>query len=199
MYIHVMPDEPDEELAKSEGGPPPIRAGVEDEWLAANVRERRTALGLSQGEIARRMADLGWPWYQQTVRRIEQGSRKAVAGEAQALARILGTTVDRLMMPGREASIAGLLEMKTHSAIDAWENIAGWTASLEAAQHHLAHTIAEAEGSPYRDSPLVAGLLTEARQVLALTAESAIADLLEDDSRDGQNDGGEDENPRRSS
>lgn len=172
-----MPDMQEEKKGEgTEGGPPPIRAGVEDEWLAANVRERRTALGLSQGEVARRMSELGWPWYQQTVRRIEDGSRKAGAGEAKALSRILGTTVDRLMMPGREASTAGVLEMTAHAVFSAWENLAGWTEGLESAQRRLKHAVDEAELGPYADSPLVAGLLTEARQALSLTAEGAVAD-----------------------
>lgn len=169
-----MPDNLQEKAEEPEGGPPPIRAGVEDDWLAANVRERRVRLGLSQGEIARRMADLGWPWYQQTVRRIEDGSRRAGAGEAKALARILGTTVDRLMMPGREASAAGLLEMAAQNAHDAWENISGWTGVLTAAQRELRLISAEAE--PYRDSPLITGLLREAREALKLTPESAVED-----------------------
>lgn len=170
-----MPDSL-QEKEEPEGGPPPIRAGVEDDWLAANVRERRVRLGLSQGEIARRMADLGWPWYQQTVRRIEEGSRKAGAGEAKALARILGTTVDRLMMPGREASAAGLLEMAAQNAHDAWGNISGWTAVLTAAQRELRLISAEAQRAEYRDSPLITGLLGEAREALKLTPESAVED-----------------------
>lgn len=169
-----MPDSEHEKAEETEGGPPPIRAGVEDGWLAANVREMRGSLGLSQGEIARRMSDLGWPWYQQTVRRIEDGTRKAGAGEAKALARILGTSVDRLMMPGREASSAGLLERAMGPALRAWEEISGWTAELEAAQHRLALTIDQIERGEYRDSPLVARLLGEARKALGLTAESAV-------------------------
>lgn len=170
-----MADEPGKETQGTEGGPPPLKAGVEDTWLAGNIRERRKALQMSQGELARRMADLGWPWYQQTVRRAEDGSRKIIAGELKALARIFGTGTDRLMMPGREASAAALLEHSVHSAQEAWEQIARWTESFEAAQRQLSLTVSETGAADFRESPSIAALLKEARETLGLTAESAVA------------------------
>src|ERR1700749_5147214 len=89
--------------------PPPERAGVADEQFAAGVREQRELLKMSQGELARRMDARGFPYYQQTVRRIEDGRRKVSVGEAKAIAEILKTTVERLTWPTREASIAALL------------------------------------------------------------------------------------------
>lgn len=169
-----MPEsQSDAKTEDADNGAAGFRAGVEDDWLAANVRESRARLGLSQGEVARRMADLGWPWYQQTVRRIEEGSRRAGAGEAKALARIFGTTVDRLMMPGREASAGALLETRTARAYGAWEQISGATASLAAAQRQLSLTAGVAVAD-FPESPLIGRLLGEARRALALTAEGAV-------------------------
>ena len=96
--------EPD---AENEQAPRAEPAGLADERFAANIREERGRQKLSQGELARRMAERGFPYYQQTVRRIEEGRRKVSVGEAKALADILGTTMDRLTWPGRAASVAG--------------------------------------------------------------------------------------------
>jgi transcriptional regulator with XRE-family HTH domain len=57
-----------------------------DRSFAGMVHDGRKALKLSQGELARRMAGWGFPFYQQTVRRIEEGRRKVSVGEAAALA-----------------------------------------------------------------------------------------------------------------
>jgi DNA-binding transcriptional MerR regulator len=45
------------------------------------------------------MSARGFPYYQQTVRRIEDSQRKVSVGEAKALAEILGTTIDGLTEP----------------------------------------------------------------------------------------------------
>jgi DNA-binding transcriptional MerR regulator len=85
---------------KAEGeGPDAHPAGVVDELFAIQVRETRERLKMSQGELARQMSARGFPYYQQTVRRIEDSQRKVSVGEAKALAEILGTTIDRLTEP----------------------------------------------------------------------------------------------------
>lgn len=155
---------------------PGIRAGVEDRNLAGNVRELRRQRGWSQGELARRMAVLGWPWAQQTTRRVEEGSRKVSAGEAAALARVLGTTADRLLMPGQQASLAWLLSSFTARARRAHAEIARAAAVLEAAQRQVATSLAEAERSPWKDDPALAGLLADAREALALDAAAAVGE-----------------------
>lgn len=164
---------------------PQIKAGIEDRNLAENVREQRAKLGWSQGEVARRMKALGWPWYQQTVRGVESGTRKVSAGEAAALARILGTSVDRLMMPGRQASIAYLLDSFTAKAHEAYGQVAAWTASLEAARRQLAHTVSEAEASPWAEAPEFAGLVRAAGEACGLDPEDAVAEGIEDAAPDG--------------
>lgn len=182
-----MAVEQHQEPEDTEGGAPILKAGIEDAWLAENIRERRLSfrmpdgkIKMPQGELARRMADLGWPWSQQTTRKVEDGTRKVAAGEAAALARIFGTSVDRLMMPGREASAAALLERTVHRALEAWEQVSSWTGALDGAQRQLSLTVAETERSAFRDSPLIAGLLDEAREALKLTADDAVKDGLED-------------------
>ena len=74
-------------------------AGVVDELFAIQVRATRERRRVSQGELARQMSARGFPYYQQTVRRIEDSQRKVSVGEAKALAEILGTTIDRLTEP----------------------------------------------------------------------------------------------------
>src|SRR5215469_1645268 len=96
--------------ATTEGGPPGLPAGVADERFAVNVRDERERRKLSQAEVARQMAVAGWAWHPQTQQKIEAGHRKVSVGEAEALAHILGTTVDRLTWPGQVASAAYLMD-----------------------------------------------------------------------------------------
>jgi len=89
-----------EVLFRAQGeGPSADPAGVVDKLFAIQVRETRERLKMSQGELARQMSARGFPYYQQTVRRIEDSQRKVSVGEAKALAEILGTTIDRLTEP----------------------------------------------------------------------------------------------------
>src|SRR6516225_3147504 len=78
-----LSSEPDGENEQAPSAEP---AGLADERFATNIREERERQKLSQGELARRMAERGFPFYQQTVRRIEEGRRKVSVGEAAALA-----------------------------------------------------------------------------------------------------------------
>lgn len=154
-------------------GEPQVRAGTVDAWLAENIRDTRTRAGMSQGELARRMKELGWPWSQQSVARTEDGRRKVGAGEVAAVARILEVTVDRLLMPGRQASLMGLLDAAIARADTAWEEAAGWSAELLTAQRHLSGHLSRAAASGFAADPRVAALIAEARRAMALTPEGA--------------------------
>lgn len=155
-----------------------FRAGIVDERFAVNIREWREFAGMSQSELGRRMAALGWPFHPQTVQRIESGQRKVSVGEAKSLAEILATTVDRLTLPGREASIAAPLEQSVRNVQLVRQHIAGWARSLAYQQRMLARAIAEAEASLYKDSERIAGLLRDAHEALAYTPESVIGDAV---------------------
>lgn len=61
-----------------------------DDNLAANLRLRREAAGLSQEELAERMTERGFGFSQATVWKIEQGKRPVKLSEAVALGDALG-------------------------------------------------------------------------------------------------------------
>jgi transcriptional regulator with XRE-family HTH domain len=164
--------EPD---AENEQAPRAEPAGLADERFAANIREERGRRKLSQGELARRMAERGFPYYQQTVRRIEEGRRKVSVGEATALAEILGTTMDRLTWPGRAASAAGMLDETIARGLNGWDAIADGTAELLWAQYQLEVSIAEVERAGYHGSDKIREIAEEARSVMGLTPEDAVA------------------------
>jgi transcriptional regulator with XRE-family HTH domain len=165
--------EPD---AENEQAPRAEPAGLADERFAANIREERGRRKLSQGELARRMAERGFPYYQQTVRRIEEGRRKVSVGEATALAEILGTTMDRLTWPGRAASAGALLDMTIARGQNGWEAIAEGTGELLWAQYQLEVSIAEAERAGYYGSDKIRVITDEARAVMQMVPEDAVAE-----------------------
>lgn len=121
-------------------GPVADPAGVVDELFAIQVRETRERLKMSQGELARQMSARGFPYYQQTVRRIEDSQRKVSVGEAKALAEILGTTIDRLTEPvpaketGYRAPTACAAAGITYRQLDYWAQTGLVEPSISGAQ-----------------------------------------------------------------
>ena len=68
-----------------------------EQEIARKVRALRQASGWSQDELARRMAGHGWPWYAQTVARVEGGRRHLRIGELETLAAIFAVTASALL------------------------------------------------------------------------------------------------------
>lgn len=76
-----------------------------------NVKDRRERQGLSQGDIAEAVTDLGLPMLQQTVYRIEAGSRAVRLEEAAAVAEVLGNTVVELFEAPEVKSLVEALDV----------------------------------------------------------------------------------------
>lgn len=81
------------------------------------MRRFREIQGLSQGELAARLAEAGWDGFRQTtVSRIEKGERTVRLAEAHAIAQVLGTSLTRMTdetAPGdaeRIRELDGLIE-----------------------------------------------------------------------------------------
>lgn len=83
-----------------------------DGRFAANMKSMREARGWNQSELARRLTAVGVEgFHQTTISRIEAGSRPVRLGEAAAIARTLGTTVEMMVgHDGREVVVAAITE-----------------------------------------------------------------------------------------
>jgi hypothetical protein len=95
------------------------------------------------------------------VQKIEAGRRKVSVGEAEALTRIFGATIERLTWPGRVASATALLDMTIARAQQAWKDIARATGTLLWCQGQLGTIICERDG--YLGSDEIRALADEAR------------------------------------
>ena len=166
-----LSSEPDGENEQAPSAEP---AGLADERFATNIREERERQKLSQGELARRMAERGFPYYQQTIRRIEEGRRKVSVGEAKALAEILGTTMDRLTLPGQVAAAAYMMNFAAAGAQRAWNDIASHTTMLLAARATLEHLAAQMIERDYLGSDKIREIVTAAAQAAEMTPEAAV-------------------------
>jgi 8-oxo-dGTP diphosphatase len=67
--------------------------------VRANIRAARARLNLTQASVARRMQQLGYSWYPQTVGLVERNQRPLLADELAALAMCFETTFDVLALP----------------------------------------------------------------------------------------------------
>lgn len=99
----------------------PIRCYVpgvktEDERIGERIKELRLEEGLSQAELAERMSALGVSMQQQTILKIEKGTRSLKLAEAAALASCLRTFVSQLVPLENEAQrVHQLVTMATES------------------------------------------------------------------------------------
>jgi transcriptional regulator with XRE-family HTH domain len=67
-----------------------------DDNFAANLRQRRELLGLSQEAVAEKMQKMGHSFHQATIYKLESGTRRVQLTEAIDLAKVLDTTVNEL-------------------------------------------------------------------------------------------------------
>jgi FtsZ-interacting cell division protein YlmF len=145
-----------------------------EERFAANLRAVREASGMSQGRLADEMAARGWPWRQQTVTRVETGRRMVRLGEAQAVAEILETSLDRLTWPTGEARVVELLAEWMRIAKTAYTTIAEQTSELLRTTALLRGHPAVTDTDPAAARQLLNAVM-EARKVRRLTPEGAVA------------------------
>lgn len=85
-----------------------------DEQFGPSVRLLRLDRGMSQDELASAVSKFGYPVSQATVGKIERGDRKVSVGEAEAIARALGTSSSALMLGPSNVS-RELLEARLRS------------------------------------------------------------------------------------
>jgi transcriptional regulator with XRE-family HTH domain len=163
----------DTEPPETTGEPPPP-AEAADVQFAANLREERERRRISKAEFARRMRELGHSWFPQTVQKIEAGHRKVRVGEAEAVARILGTSMDRLTWPTQVASAAWLLDTAMARAQKSWNDIARRTATLLWALGQLQTAVTEMEDRDCLGSGEIRKLVTEAALFLEMNPEDAV-------------------------
>lgn len=80
------------------GTAPALRPPVSDEQsVARKITELRQGARMSQGELARRMFARDWPWYQQTVARVERCERHLRLGELADIAAIFGVPMPEFL------------------------------------------------------------------------------------------------------
>lgn len=65
--------------------------------FVVKMRERREEMGITQDELARQVTNGGAPIHQQTVNKIEAGTRRVKITEGALIAKALGTTVDKML------------------------------------------------------------------------------------------------------
>lgn len=115
------------------------------------VQQLRTAAGMSQGELAEQLSELGENFHQQTILKIEKGTRALKFTEAVKIARVFQVSVDSLIYSQDrleesletrrrfDAVMEGLaeLERKTESVQYSRIELADWAAKEDRAADDL--------------------------------------------------------------
>ena len=91
-----------------------------EQAIARNIRELRQASDWSQADLARLMAAKGWPWYPQTVQKVEADNRHLRIGELDDLAAIFGVTAAALR---GEIDAPGAAEVQAALKRELWQHI----------------------------------------------------------------------------
>ena len=121
---------------------------VEELRFRTDMQRRRTKQGLSQGELARRIQNLGLTeFHQTTVSRIEKGTRPVRLGEAQAIAEALGTNAERMI---RDEHVVELGEGLLRRAREMDE--AGYAIVVAVEEYLVASAVARSRARAFRGS-----------------------------------------------
>lgn len=135
--------------------------------FAANLRAARERTGLSQADLAAKMAAEGFPFHQQTVDRIEKGTRRVSIDEAPLLASAVDSTVDALFRPQGLALEAAVITAETRDARAAYSEAVRQARRFASITERLGRRIAKAEADGHAGA--LASELAAARRVTALT------------------------------
>jgi transcriptional regulator with XRE-family HTH domain len=103
-----------------------------DAYIAANVRAYREARGISQEDLAGRLAEVGFPFSQATIWKIENGQRPLKATEMVAIADALEIrgAMALTFQPDAASHLISLQQAKAHAG-------ASWHAIKDAATSYL--------------------------------------------------------------
>lgn len=111
-----------------------------DQNIAANVRAYREAAGISQEEMAQRMADRGFPFTQATIWKVESGQRPVKASELIALADVFGRILLTDLTSQPDATRHTIhLEQASRRASDAYDTLKEAAAAYLDAQVQLVY------------------------------------------------------------
>lgn len=143
------------------------KPGVTGRRFAANLRAARERAGLSQADLAAKMAAENFPFHQQTVDRIEKGTRRVSIDEAPLLASAVGSTVDALFRPRGLALDAAVIAAETRDARGAYSEAVKEVRRFASITDRLGCRIAKAEAAGHAEA--LASELAAARRVIALT------------------------------
>jgi len=150
-----------------------------DSNFAENVKKVREALGISQAELARQMQEAGFPGIHPTaIRRIEAQERAVKLGEAEALARLLGRPVRRMILPSITHEYVVRMQDDLEDFMSATRNlnvsVDTWRESREMLEESLKQTLAMVPADMMRDE--LKGVIAAARAALdgSPSVESAI-------------------------
>jgi len=124
-------------------------------WFGVNLKLVRERLDESQTGLARKMADLGFPFHQTTISRIEAGERPVQLGEALALAEIVGIAVGDMIQRPSDVRLARLLTQATRRVADALVAIETNTTAAILAKTDLEGQFAAARDAGLDDARLM--------------------------------------------
>ena len=142
-----------------------------DARVGANVRKLRRARGLNQDELAARVAELGVPFRQQTIVKIEKGQRPLRLREADAITTALDIDIDTLV--GDEVAIdwATLLVRHTREVAQNWDALMRTARQLLVAQAQVQHDL---DAVNQKDSPVEDHILNEATTMLQVDPDEIL-------------------------
>lgn len=120
-------------MTKSNEVSEPQGAAYEANFISA-MKIRREALGLTQGELSKKMKEAGWSaMHPTTISRIESGERPVRMGEAIGISSALGASLVNMFYPSELFNAANELEKEVLLAGDSESHIRN---EVRAYEHH---------------------------------------------------------------
>lgn len=139
-----------------------------DSQVGANIREIRTARGMTQAQLAEMVSKQGITFRQQTVVKIEAGQRPLRLREADVVANALDVDLASLLDTRGTFTVTTELIHESRMALEAYHRVHDTMTELLAAQAIVRRLLAEAdrEASEGKGPPLEPGIRVEASTAL---------------------------------
>ncbi|MDG3014149.1 helix-turn-helix domain-containing protein [Speluncibacter jeojiensis] len=131
-----------------------------DKQIGRQIHRRRTTLGWTQGDLAKRLQQVGLNWSQGTLSKVENGERPVRLSETSSLTSVLGVEGLELMSPHDALSSAML---RLHVEIDRLSQVIREAdeerSQLDLCQQALSMLLAAAQGKQISTSQTAESLL----------------------------------------
>lgn len=147
-----------------------------EERFRAQMEDLRSARQITQTALAEQVRERGFPFHQQTIAKIENGTRPVRLDEAYVIADVLGSSVPQMVLPLKQARDLQRLTDAWRTASRLRYAVLRAAAEYDSARQELAKEIRYLERTAADDETLMR--IETAKPLVGLSVEEIVEEAL---------------------